>query len=65
MNNTIRLTPTNVFQYIGREIIFNTRGIDIIKRIISVSRTGKTIKIEHPDLKNNLEIVSRKVYVIL
>ena len=64
MNNTIRLTPTNVFQYIGREIIFNTRGIDIIKRIISVSTTGKTIKIEHPDLKNRLEIVSRKVCVI-
>lgn len=65
MNNTIRLTPTNVFQYIGHEIIFKTRGIDIIKRIISVSATGKTIQIEHPDLQNSLEIVSRKVRVIL
>jgi len=65
MNNTIRLTPTNVFQYIGNEIIFKTRGIEIIKRIISVSTTGKTIQIEHPDLQNSLEIVSRKVCVIL
>jgi len=64
--NTILLTPTNVFQYIGHEIIFETRGTHIIKRIISVcTQTGKTIKIEHPDLKNNLEIVKRKVYVIL
>ena len=63
--NTIRLTPTNVFQYIGYEIIFKTRKSHIIKKIISVSNTGKTIKIEHPDLQNNLEIESRNVYVIL
>jgi hypothetical protein len=47
------------------EIIFKTRGIDIIKRIISVSTTGKTIQIDHPDLQNSLEIVKRKVHVIL
>lgn len=63
--NTIRLTPTNVFQYIGYEIIFKTRKSHIIKKIISVSNTGKTIQIEHPDLQNNLEIESRNVYVIL
>lgn len=63
--NTIRLTPENVFQYIGFEIIFKTRNNSIIKRIISVSNTGKSIKIDHPDLQNNLEIVSRKIYVIL
>ena len=63
--NTIRLTPTNVFQYIGYEIIFKTRKNHIIKKIISVSNTGKTIQIDHPDLQNNLEIESRNVYVIL
>ena len=62
---TIRLTPENVFQYIGDEIIFKTRNNHIIKRIISVSNTGKSIQIEHPDLQNSLEIVSRNVYVIL
>jgi len=62
---TIKLTLENVIQYIGYEIIFKTRGNHIIKRIISVSNTGKTIQIDHHDLKNSLEIVSRNIYVIL
>ena len=63
--NTILLTPTNVFQYIGHEIIFKTRNNHVIKRIISASNTGRSIQIEHPDLQNSLQIVSRNVYVIL
>ena len=63
--NITRLTPNNVSQYIGHEIIFKTRNNHIVKRIVGVSNQGKTITIEHPDLKNNLQIVSRKVYVIL
>lgn len=63
--NTIRLTPNNVFQYVGHEIMFKTRSNYVVKRIINVSNTGKTIKIEHPDLQNNLEIISRNVYVII
>ncbi len=59
----IRLTPDNVFQYIGYEIIFKTRNKYIVKRILSVSNTGKSIKIDHDDLQNSLQIVSRKVYV--
>ena len=59
----LRLTPDNVFQYIGYEIIFKTRNNYIVKRILSVSNTGKSIKIDHHDLQNSLEIVSRKVYV--
>jgi len=63
--NTLKLSPENVFQYIGHEILFKTRNNYIVKRIIEVSRTGKTVKIDHPDLQNSLEIVSRNVYVIL
>ena len=63
--NTIKLTTDNVFQYIGYDIIFKTRDNHIIKKIISVSKTGKSITIDHPDLKNQLEIVSRNVYVII
>ena len=63
--NTIRLTPDNVFQYISHEIIFKTRNNYLVKRIIGVSNTGKTIQIDYPDLQNNLEITSRNVYVIL
>jgi hypothetical protein len=63
--NTIRLTPDNVFNYIGHEIIFKTRNSYTIRRILGASSTGKTIQIEYPDLQNNLQLVSRIVYVIL
>ena len=60
----IRLTPENVRLYIGQEILFRTRGDFIFKEIKSVSKTGKTIYIDHPDLQNALQIVSRKVFVV-
>jgi hypothetical protein len=63
--NTLRLTPDNVFHYMNHQIIFKHRNNYIVKQIISISDTGKSIKIDLPYLKNNLEIVSRKVYVIL
>ena len=59
----VLLTPENVKNYIGYKIIFTSRGKTLIKDIISSSDSGKCIKIEHPDLNNCLEIVSRKVYV--
>ena len=61
----VRLTPTNVNKYIGHKIIFTSRGKTQIKDIISASSSGKCIKIEHPDLQNCLQIVSRKVYVAI
>ncbi len=61
----IRLTPENAAQYIGREIVFKTRGNQITKKILGVSKTGKSIQIDHPDLNNSLEIVSRIVHVVL
>ena len=60
----IRLTPDNVRMYLGYEIMFRTRGDFIFKKIKSVSKTGKTVYIDHPDLQNSLQIVSRKVFVI-
>jgi len=63
--NLIKLTPENVLEYIGNEIIFKSRKGHIVKRILGVSKTGKSIRIEDVYLKNNLEIVSRKVYVIM
>ena len=64
MDNSIRLTPENAHNYVGHEIVFKTRNERLVKRILGVSVTGKTVQIDHPDLRNNLEIVSRKVYVI-
>ena len=65
MQHTVKLTPANVMQYIGSEIFFQTRGNQVTTVIRGVSPSGKTIYISHPDLKNNLEIVSRNVYVML
>ena len=64
ISNMVRLTPENVNEYIGREIMFRTRNDFIFKIIKSVSKTGKTVYIDHPDLQNALQIVSRKVFVI-
>ncbi len=61
--NLIRLTPENASNYIGYEILFKSRGIHIVKKIISVSRTS--VRIDHPDLHNSLQIISRKVYVLI
>ena len=61
----IKLTPENVHQYLGYNILFGTRSQYITKKILGVSKTGKSIQIEHPDLQNSLEIVNRQVYVIL
>mgnify|MGYP007047403143 CR=1 FL=1 len=59
----IRLTQCNASKYIGSEILFKTRGIHIVKTILGVSNTS--VKIDHPDLHNQLQIVSRKVFVII
>ena len=60
--NLVRLTMENAYEYIGREIVFKSRGILIKKRILGVTDTA--VKIDHPDL-NNLLVVSRKVHVLL
>ena len=59
-----RVTIENSKGYVGKEVIFNTRGNNVIKRINRVSDSGKTLYIDHPDLGNNLEIVGRVVYAI-
>lgn len=60
----VKLTPENASKYIGKSIVFKTRKTRIVKKIISVSETGKTICIDHPDLGNHLQIVTRAVYVL-
>lgn len=59
----IKLTPENAQNYIGRNVIFKTRRKHIIKKITGVSHTGKTVYIEHHDLCNQIQIVTRVVHV--
>ncbi len=60
----VKLTPENVRNYIGKSIVFKTRKTRIVKKIISVSDTGKTVYIDHPDLGNQIQIVTRVVHVL-
>jgi hypothetical protein len=59
----VRLTHENVSSYIGMEIQFGTRGGLATGFINSVSKSGKTIQIDHPDLNNSLQIVPRRILV--
>ncbi len=60
----IKLTPANAHLYVGRKIVFRSRNTYVRSRIQAVSRTGKTLTIDEcPDLGNNLQIVSRCVYL--
>ena len=59
----VRLTTDNAQSYIGKQIQFTSRGRLHTKTIISVSPTY--VRIDHPDLGNNLEYKTRKVMVIV
>jgi len=59
----VRLTTQNVSIYIGYEILFKTRGKHIVRTIID--STDTSIKIDHPDLHNHIEILKRKVFVLI
>ena len=59
----VRLTPQNSHNYLGYEIVFKSRGILIKKRILGIS--NYCVKIDHPDLCNELQLVSRKVHVLV
>ena len=58
----VRLTTDNAQSYIGKRIQFTSRGRLHTKTILSVSPT--TVRIDHPDLGNSLDI-SRKIMVIV
>ena len=58
----IRLTSQNAHNFIGYEILFKTRGKYIVKKIIDTNNVS--IKINHPDLNNHLNI-SRKIFVLI
>jgi SAM-dependent methyltransferase len=66
--NSIQLTQENSRKYIGYDILFshdshNTKR-RIIRQILRVSRSGKTIYIDYPALGNKLPVDSRIIKVI-
>ena len=60
-----KLNIENVDKYKGYSILFKTRNNYIVKKIINVSKSKKSITIDHLDLKNNLNITTRNIYVII
>ncbi len=60
-----RITPQNSHQFVGHDVRFRTRGQFVTVRMIEVTNTGKTARIEWPDLDNHLQLVSRRVFAII
>ena len=67
VKDMIKLNLENVHQYLGYKIIFKTKVNGMLmwveKKILRVNK--KSVKIDHPELNNNIEIEDRNVYVIL
>lgn len=64
----VRVTMSNVHNYIGRQCIYGRgRGASktrFIAKILSVSATGKSIKIDECDgERGRLQTVSRAIYI--
>ena len=59
-----KLNTENVEKYVGYNILFKTRDNYLVKKIISIAKSKKSIKIDHLDLNNNLNI-NRNIYVII
>ena len=63
-NTNTKLTPENASKYIGREILFTYNGATVKRTLLKISESGKTIHVDHPETRNNLQLVSRKIFVV-
>lgn len=59
----VRLTQENAKSYLGYNIRFTSRKQTIVRKILDVSDSGKSIKIDYQNLGNCLNL-TRKIYVI-
>jgi hypothetical protein len=64
MLHRVRLSPSNVHNYIGHTCEFYSRGVLCTSKIFSASASGRTIRIDNVDIGCFLEIVTRRVYVV-
>lgn len=65
--NLIQLTQENKFDYVGYYITFGTRDIPKYKtdKIIGFTLSGIKIQDESDRYNGHLELISRKVFVII
>ena len=62
--NTI-LTPENVTDYVGREILFTYNGALVKRTLLKVSKCRKTIYVDHPETNNFLQLGCRRIVIIV
>jgi uncharacterized NAD(P)/FAD-binding protein YdhS len=55
--NFIQLTQENARKYVGYDIVFSFKNRKVCRQILRVSRSGKTIYIDYPDVDNKLQYV--------
>jgi len=60
-----KLTPENVTDYVGREILFTYKGSIVKRTLLKVSECRKTIYVDHPETKNFLQLGGRRVVIIV
>ena len=58
------LTPENASNFIGRKITFTYNKSPVTRTLLRVSETGKTIYVDHPETRNCLQLVTRKIYLL-
>jgi len=62
-NQVTRITMDLAKKSVGKKIIFGTDGKYLIREILGVSITGKTIDVDYPRLRNNLQ-TGRAIYIL-
>jgi len=59
-----RITPNNASKYIGHRIMYRIYNTRYTATINGVCLGRKCVYVNHPELKNRLNVLNRKIYVI-
>ena len=62
-NEVTRITMDLAKKSIGKKVIFLSCGKFLMREVLGVSSTGKTINVDYPKLKNNLQ-TGRAIYIL-
>ena len=58
-----KLTPENVTDYVGREILFTYKDNIVKRTLLKVSECRKTIYVDHPETNNFLQLGGNRVVI--
>ena len=61
----VKVDQYNSYKFINQLVIFNSRK-NLTEAIVKdVTKSGNTLIIDHPDLNNTVQVVSRNVYAFV